>query len=355
MAEKIDLVSKGRLLDESGWRNRFVEIFTKWEVLLGIIFVAMFIYFSSATRYFLDYFNLMNATFQFSEKAIMALPMIFIIMCGDIDISVASIVALCAFTIGMAAEAGVGIPGLILIGLLVGTVAGMINGLLITGLNMPAIAVTLATQSIYRGIAQGILEEHACTTYPAGFGFFGQEFIPGTVIPFELVLFIVFALVFAFILHKTTYGRKLYVIGNSAEAARFCGIDVKRVRVINYTLMGLFCGVASVLLASRILSVRSNIATGWDLEVITLVVLGGVAITGGRGTVFGVVIASFLIGYLKFGMGLLKLSGTMMTIVIGTLLIFAVLLPRLLDIYKANRKLRIQQLRSEQGVAHGQA
>jgi rhamnose transport system permease protein len=355
MANSNDLVSKGRLLDESGWKNRLIDIFTKWEVLLGILFVAMFVYFSFATRYFFDYFNLMNATFQFSEKAIMALPMIFIIMCGDIDISVASIVALCAFVIGVAAEAGVGIPGLILLGLLVGTAAGLLNGLLITGLNMPAIAVTLATQSIYRGIAQGILEEHACTTYPEGFGFFGQEFIPGTVIPFELVLYLVFAVLFAFILHKTTYGRRLYAIGNSPEAARFCGIDVKRTRVINYTLMGLFSGIASVLLASRILSVRSNIATGWDMEVITLVVLGGVAITGGRGMVYGVMIASFLIGYLKFGMGLLKLSGTMMTIVIGTLLIFAVLLPRLLDIYKANRKLRLQQLRSEQGGSHGQA
>ncbi|MDD4573847.1 MAG: ABC transporter permease, partial [Sphaerochaeta sp.] len=96
-------------------------------------------------------------------------------------------------------------------------------------------------------------------------------------------------------------------------------------------------------LASRILSVRSNIATGWDLEVITLVVLGGVSISGGRGTVFGVFISSLLVGYLKFGMGLLKFSGTVMTIVIGSLLIIAVLLPRLLDIYKANRKLKIQQ------------
>jgi rhamnose transport system permease protein len=145
-------------------------------------------------------------------------------------------------------------------------------------------------------------------------------------------------------LHKTTYGRRLYAIGNSAEAARFSGIKVKTMRVINFTVTGFFCGLTSILLASRILSVRSNIATGWDLEIITLVVLGGVAITGGKGSVYGVFIGSMLVGYLKFGMGLLKFSGTLMTIVIGLLLIIAVLLPRLLDMYKANRKLRLQQL-----------
>ncbi len=345
MADKQDLVAKSRLINEMSMKNRLIEIFTKWEVLLCIIIVLVFVFFSNATRYFLDWFNLMNATFQFSEKAIMALPMIFIIMCGDIDISIASIIALCAYAVGTAAQAGAPIPSLILISLLVGTIAGLINGLLITGLDMPAIAVTLATQSIYRGISIGLLGDQARTKFPQSFGFFGQEFISGTVIPFEFVLYLVLMLLFAFILHKTTYGRRLYAIGNSAETARFSGINVKRMRVINFTLTGLFCGLTAVLLASRILSVRSNIATGWDLEIITLVVLGGVAITGGRGSVFGVFVGSMLVGYLKFGMGLLKFSGTLMTIVIGSLLITAVLLPRLLDLYKANRKLRLQSQR----------
>lgn len=343
MAEQRDLVAKTRLIEEAGWKNRLIELFTKWEFLLGIIFILMVLIFSNLSPWFLDYFNLMNATFQFSEKAIMALPMIFIIMCGDIDISIASIIALCAYAVGTASAAGVGTPGLILIGLAVGATAGLVNGLLITGFNMPAIAVTLATQSIYRGIAQAALEERALTSYPPEFGFFGQQFIGGTMIPFELVLYLVLAGIMGFVLHKTSYGRRLYAIGSSPEAARFTGIKVKQVRIINYTLMGVFAGIAGVLLTSRILSARSNIALNWDLEVITLVVLGGVAITGGKGTMYGVVIASFLVGYLKFGMGLLKLSGTIMTIVIGTLLIIAVLLPRLLDSYKNTRKLRRQQ------------
>lgn len=343
MAGQRNPAARTGLIEENSVRNRLTELFTKWEVLLGLIFVVMVVFFSNATPYFLDYFNLMNATFQFSEKAIMALPMIFIIMCGDIDISVASIISLCAYAVGTASAAGVGVAGLIVIGLAVGTAAGLVNGLLITGFNMPAIAVTLATQSIYRGIAQAMLEERAMTKYPQGFGFFGQSFIPGTAIPFELVLYLALALIMGFVLHKTAYGRRLYAIGSSPEAARFSGIKVKKMRIINYTLMGLFSGIAGVLLTSRILSARSNIATGWDLEVITLVVLGGVSINGGKGSVYGVVIASFLVGYLKFGMGLLKLSGTVMTIVIGMLLIVAVLLPRLLETYRNDRKLRRQQ------------
>lgn len=319
-----------------------IELFTKWEVLLVIIFIAVFIFFTLRTPHFLNWFNLMNASFQFSERSIMALPMIFIIMCGDIDISIASIIALCAYAVGHAAQGGASIPSLILIALLVGTLAGLFNGLMITSLNMPSIAVTLATQSIFRGIAIGLLGDQARTSFPAGYGFFGQEFIPGTIIPFVFVFYLVMVLLFAFILHKTTYGRRLYAIGNSAEAARFSGINVKLTRILNFTLTGFFCGLAAILLSSRILSVRSNIATGWDLEIITLVVLGGVAITGGRGTVYGVFVGSLLVGYLKFGMGLLRFSGTLMTIVIGSLLITAVLLPRLLDLYKANRKLRLQ-------------
>ncbi|HOR79853.1 MAG TPA: ABC transporter permease [Sphaerochaeta sp.] len=342
MREKRELMAKTRLIDESSLKERLITIFTMWEVLLSIIFILIIIFFSTRTRYFLNWFNLMNATFQFSEKAIMALPMIFIIMCGDIDISIASIIALCAYAVGNAAAGGASIPTLILIALAVGTLAGFFNGFMVTFLEMPAIAVTLATQSIYRGIAIGMLGDQARTTFPKTYGFFGQEFIKGTTIPFEFVLYLVLMVIFGFILHKTTYGRRLYAIGNNAEVARFSGINVKRIRIINFTITGFISGLTAILLTSRVLSVRSNIATGWDMEIITLVVLGGVSITGGKGTVWGVFLGSLLVGYLKFGMGLMKISGTLMTIVIGSLLIIAVLLPRLLDLYKANRKLRKQ-------------
>ncbi len=328
MAE-VELVSKKRLINESPLKKMVVRY--RWELFLVGIFILVSILFSNLTPYYLDSFNLMNATFQFSEKAILALPMVFIIMCGDIDISVSSMIALSAFAMGTAAEKGASIPQIVLLGIAVGTICGFLNGMCITLLNMPSIAVTLATSSIFRGIAKGILTEHACTTYPKGFGFFGQSFIGNSIIPFEFVLYLAIALIFAFVLHRTIYGRHLYAIGNSAEAALFSGVNVKKVKVINFTLMGFMSGLAAVLLASRILSVRSNIADGWDMEVIMLVVLGGVSITGGSGTIGGVIISSLLVGYMKFGMGLLKFSGTTMTIVTGGLLIIAVLMPQLFD------------------------
>lgn len=338
-----DFVSKDRLINENTVSNKLIEIFTKWEVLLVILFVIMVILFSNLNPYFLNTFNLFNAQFQFLEKSIMALPMIFIIMCGDIDISIASIIALASYGIGAGAAQGASIFTLIIIALAIGASAGFVNGFLTTKLGMPAIAVTLATQSIYRGIPKGILGEKALTKYPESFGFFGQSFLPGTIIPFELIVFIAMTVIFALVMQKTSYGRKLYAIGNNKEASKFSGVNVNKIRVINFTIMGLICGLCAVLLSSRILSVRSEIAIGWDMEVITLVVLGGVSISGGKGNVLGVTIASLLVGYLKFGMGLLKFQGTTMTIIIGSLLIVAVLVPRLLDNYKARRQLLRQQ------------
>ncbi len=347
MAEKKrELVSGSRLVDENSLKERLIVIFTKWEVILAVLIVFEFILFSNLSPYFLDYFNLMNSTFTFMEKAIMALPMIFIIMSGDIDISIASIIALCSFSMGFASSHEIGAAGIVIIGLLAGLSAGMVNGFLVTSFKMPAIAVTLATQSIFRGISQAILEDQAYTKYPEKFAYFGQGYLGETLIPFELVLFLVLAAIMGFVLHKTQYGRKLYAIGNSKEAARFSGVKVDRARFINFTLMGLFCGISAVLLTSRIGSTRPNIALGWDMEVITLVVLGGVSITGGKGNLFGVLMAIFLLGYLKFGMGLINLSAKVMIITTGLLLIIAVLLPGFLDTVKARRKLRRQQKES---------
>ena len=213
--DRSSLVDSSRLLNETSFKERFGKIIIQWEVILILMFVFEIVLFSNLTPYFLNYFNMMNATFTFMEKAILALPMIFVIMSGDIDISVAAIIALCSFAMGYAAEAGVGAAGLVLTGLAVGTAAGAFNGFFITRFGMPAIAVTLATSSLFRGISQAVLEDHAYTTYPEAFAYFGQGYLGNSVIPFELGIFVVLAAVMGFVLHKTTYGRKIYEIGNS--------------------------------------------------------------------------------------------------------------------------------------------
>ena len=341
--DKKSLVDKSRLINENSLKERFGNLIIQWEVILVLMFIFEVILFTNITPYFLDYFNLMNATFTFMEKAILALPMIFVIMSGDIDISVAAIIALCSFAMGFASAAGVEAAGLVVIGLGVGIAAGAFNGFFITRFGMPAIAVTLATSSLFRGISQAVLEDQAYTKYPGAFAYFGQGYVGESVIPFQLLLFIILAVVMGYVLHKTTYGRKLYAIGNSKSAARFSGIRVDRIRMINFILNGLFAGISAILLTSRIGSTRPNIALGFELEAITLVVLGGVAITGGKGNIFGVILAVFFIGYLKFGMGLLTLSAKVMIITTGLLLIIAVLLPGLLDSIKSKRKLMQQQ------------
>jgi len=338
-----NLVRQDRLIDEFSIKKRMMRLISSWEFILFLTLVGVFILFSFISPYFLDYFNLMNASFSFAEKSILALPMIFVILSGDIDISVASILALSSFAMGNAASRGAGSGTLVVVGLITGLAAGIVNGFLVTKIKIPSIAVTLATLSIFRGISQAILRDNAYTHYPLKFAYFGQGYIGKSVVPFEFVFFLILAVIMGFILHKTTYGRKLYAIGNSASASRFSGINVDRIRFINFAVNGLFAGIAAVLLTSRIGSTRPNIATGWELEAITLVVLGGVAITGGKGNIFGVVIASLLVGYLKFGMALVNLSAKVMIITTGALLIIAVLVPKILEIIKARQKLRSQR------------
>jgi rhamnose transport system permease protein len=310
------------------------NIMWQWEAVLLFVFIMIIIISSNLSPYFLDYTNLMNTTFNFIEKAIIALPMIFVIICGDIDISVASIIALSSVFMGMASQAGVNTFGLVAIGLFTGSAAGFLNGFIITKFGIPAIAVTLGSMSLFRGIAYVILGDKAFTKYPASFAFFGQGYIGNTMIPFELVLFFLLAIIFGIMLHKTTIGRKVFAIGNNPTAARFSGIPVNRIRLIIFTVTGLCSGLASILLTSRIGSTRPNIAYGWELEIITTVVLGGVAITGGKGNIFGVVISIFIIGFLKFGMGLINVPGKVMNIIIGLLLILAIMLPELLKRFK---------------------
>ncbi len=310
--------------------DRLAAFFKSWEVILSLVFVAVMIGGSFISPYFLDAGNLLDTTFNFMEKAVVALPMMFIILCGDIDVSVGSIIALSSLCMGAASAAGMQTATIVLIGIAVGLAAGFVNGWLITKFDVPAIAVTIGTMSLYRGISQAVLGDQAYTKYPESFAFFGQGYLPGTKVPFELVLFLLLSVVSGLILHKTTFGRRVYALGRNATAARFSGVNVARMRVIVFSATGLFCGIAAVLLTSRIGSTRPNIAMGIELDAITSVVLGGVAITGGFGGIYGVVLANFLLGYLKFGMGLVNVPGRVMNLVTGLLLIVAIIIPELI-------------------------
>lgn len=297
-----------------------------WEVLLFAVAVLIFIANSLASPYFLNAWNLSDATFNFTEKALIAFAMALLIIAGEIDLSVAAIIALASTAMGYAAQYGVGAPGLVAIGIATGLACGAFNGLLVAGLKLPSIVVTIGTMSLFRGISYLVLGDQAFGKYPADFAFFGQGYV-FWVISFEFVLFLVMALLFAILLHRTNFGRHVYVIGNNPLAARFSGIPVERVKFILFLLTGLMSGIAAVCLTSRLGSTRPSIAQGWELEVVTMVVLGGVSILGGSGTIAGVVIAAFVMGLVTFGLGLLNVPGIVMSIFIGLLLIITIALP----------------------------
>ena len=297
-----------------------------WEVLLFCVAVLIFIANSLASPYFLNAWNLSDATFNFTEKALIAFAMALLIIAGEIDLSVAAIIALASTAMGYAAQLGVGAPGLVAIGITTGLACGAFNGLLVAGLKLPSIVVTIGTMSLFRGISYLVLGDQAFGKYPADFAFFGQGYV-FWVISFEFVLFLVVACLFAILLHRTNFGRHVYVIGMNPLAARFSGIPVERVKFILFLLTGLMSGIAAVCLTSRLGSTRPSIAQGWELEVVTMVVLGGVSILGGSGTIVGVVIAAFVMGLVTFGLGLLNVPGIVMSIFIGLLLIITIALP----------------------------
>ena len=299
-----------------------------WESLLALVALAIFAANSLASPYFLDPWNLSDATFNFTEKAMIAFPMALLIIAGEIDLSVAAIIALASTLMGMASAAGFGTPALVAIGLLTGLLCGAINGTLVTRLGLPSIVVTIGTMSLFRGIAYIILGDQAYTKYPAGFAFFGQGYVVW-VISFELVLFAALAIVFGLLLHRTSFGRTVYAIGNNPTGALFSGVRVARVKMILFLLTGLLSGLAAVCLTSRLGSTRPSIAFGWELEVVTMVVLGGVSILGGAGSIPGVVIAAVVLGMVTFGFGLLNVPGIVMSIFTGLLLIAVIALPRL--------------------------
>lgn len=297
-----------------------------WEALLVVVAVAIFAVNSFASPYFLDAYSLSDLTFNFTEKGLIAFAMALLIISGEIDLSVAAIMALASTMMGMAVQAGADTPVLVLIGIVVGLGCGAFNGLLVTRLGLPSIVVTIGTMSLFRGIAFIILGDQAYKGYPESFAFFGQGYV-WWVVSFELVLFLIAAMIYWFLLHRTSFGRRVFAIGNNPVAAQFSGVRVDRIKFILFCLTGLMAGIASVLITSRLGSTRPSIAQGYELEVITMVVLGGVSILGGSGSILGVVLAAFIMGLVTFGLGLLNVPGIVMSIFIGLLLIIVIALP----------------------------
>ncbi len=308
---------------EFSWKRFFLQ----WEWMLFLLFLLVHVMNALLSPYYLGVDSLRDATMTFLDKAFIVLPMALVMILGDIDISVASTVALSSVVMADLYARGLPMPAAMAIALLVGALCGFINGLLIVKFKeLSAVIVTLATMIIYRGIAYMILEDQARGKFPAWFSFLGWGYVGG--IPFILIVFALFAFIFTLLLHRTTFGRYVYAMGNNMTASRFSGVQVDKIRIIVFTLTGLMAAVTALFLTSRMGSSRPNVATGYELDVIAMVVLGGISTSGGRGRMIGAILAVFLIGYLRYGLGLVNVPAQLMLVIIGLLLIFAVLVPK---------------------------
>ena len=298
----------------------------RWESLLAAVLVAEFVLFAAVSPYFLDIDTLSDATFNFTERAIVALPLALLIIAGEIDISVAAIIALASVAMGLTASTGAGTPVVVCAGLGTGLLAGVINGALVTVGRVPSIVATIGTMTLFRGAAYAVLGDRVLKDYPESFTVFGQGYLFGAVSN-ELALFVVFALLFGLFLHYTRWGRVVFAVGANPVASRFAGVPVNRYRFALFALTGLFSGLAAVLLTSRLGSTRPSIAQGWELEIISMVILGGVSVWGGKGSILGVVLAAMVFGLITFGLGLMNIPGIVMSIFVGALLILVVAVP----------------------------
>jgi rhamnose transport system permease protein len=299
----------------------------RWEALLLVFLAGTFAYGIGVSRYFFTGSNISIATASFMPVAIVALAMTLIIVTGEIDISVGSITGLCAAVLGVCLEHGLPIVAAMPLAVVVGAVAGLGNGVIVAYVGLPSLVVTIGTLALYRGIAQIILRERGVSNFPDWYQQIGFGTIGGTPVPWSALIFAVLALGFAVFLHATRWGRALYAIGNNREVARLSGIPVKRTLLGLFTTSGVVCGVAAIVLTSYLASARSDTASGLELPVITAVVLGGVDIFGGSGTLGGVVVALFVLAFVQNSLGLAGVTPEEQQIatgavLIGTLLVF---------------------------------
>lgn len=305
-----------------------------WErVLIGLI-ALVYLAFGLGIDGFLSPFALADSTYNISEKCLIALAMALLVVAGEIDLSIAATMALCSLAMGLAMQAGAGLPLMVGAALLTGLLCGALNGWLVTRWKLPSIVVTIGTLSLYRGLAQVVLGDQAITGYPAPLSTLGNGTLgdligwPGLIVPIEFGVMLVAAVGVGLFLHASVGGRRVYAIGANPVAARFSGIAVDRYRMGLFVFAGLMAAVAAIELTGRIGSTRPNLAMGWELDAVTIVILGGVAIEGGRGSVVGTVLAAVLLGSFTFALGMLNVSGIVMSMIVGGLLIVAMVLPR---------------------------
>jgi len=318
-------------------RRRHVQ----WETMLVVVLAVSLAAGRVLSPMFLSSANLSNMLADFTEIALIALPMTLVIVAAEIDLSVASVLGASSALMGVLWHMGLPMPLVIALVLAFGTLAGLLNGLVIVRFGLPSLAVTIGTLALFRGLAYVLLGDQAIADFPASYTAFGIETIAGTFLPMPFVLVIAGAIVFTVLLQATPFGRSLYAIGANPTAAQFSGIDVAKTKLRLFMMSGAMAALAGVVYTLRFTSARGDNGEGFELSVIAAVLFGGVSIFGGRGSMIGVLLSLVIIGVLRNALTLADVSSETLTIVTGALLLSSVLIPNLVARWRAAREKRL--------------
>ncbi|MFC8078746.1 ABC transporter permease [Streptomyces sp. NPDC057307] len=316
--------------------------YLRWDTAVGILLIAVFLAGTGTTDGFANTDNLSAALGDVSEIALIALPMTLLVVAGQVDLSVASMLGLSSALAGSLWQAGFAFELIVPICLLAGAVGGLLNGWLVTRVGLPSLAVTIGTLTLYRGLASVILGDEAVADFPETYSQYAAytETVPGTFIPYPVALFAVLAVITAIALHCTGFGRSLFAIGAQEDAAWFAGIRVKRLKLVLFVVSGLVASFAGIVYTLRYGSARADNGLGLELVVIASVLLGGVDFDGGKGTLGGAVAGVLLIGLLTNLLTLNDISNEIQVIVTGLLLVASVLTPRIIAVLAERRHRR---------------
>ncbi|MCI8834074.1 MAG: ABC transporter permease [Ruminococcus sp.] len=336
------------------------KFLVSWEmVLVYILLLINLVLMATRTNLYFSGGTVQSIIQSGMDVCPLVLGMILILMLGDIDVSVAATMIFASMATGLCCQAGMPAIVGVLAGLVAGGLCGAFNGFFVAYVGMPAVIVTIATSMLFRGIVKIVLDVNVLKVFPSFYVTIAWSNIAG--IPLALILFLVMSAGFIFLLQKSKFGRQLYIIGNNATCAQYSGIDVKKTKLIVFILMGVMCGVASIFFVGRMGgSVSSTMGTGYEMTAIAICVLGGVSTNGGKGKVYGSVIATLIMAFLTYTLGLLEVDANSRKIVTGFILIIAVLIPnvnrqlianlKLKFIYKGNKNVEALNIKTAEEV-----
>lgn len=320
-------MSSGNTLQNNGMGRRIIREY-KTELSMLAIFAVFFVVMSFASPYFFTTNNIMNVMSQVSSTSMLAIGMTLVIITSGIDLSVGSVLGLSGMIGGMVLmntqNVFLGVATVLLVGILM----GLVNGILIGYLQLPAFIVTLGMMEIGRSLDYVISNATTASKFPEIYSFLGKGRIGGVLPVYIVFIFAMFA-IFIWIMSKTKFGRYLYAIGSNMEAARLTGINVKFNVMMAYVISGLMCGFAALIMTSRLMACDATYGDGNEMDAIAAAVIGGTSMSGGKGTLWGTIIGVFLVGFLRNALNILGVNPYWQGTAIGAVIVIAVLAEKL--------------------------